>query len=538
MAVGDLNADGRPDLAVSNFKGNSVTIFIGDGDGTFLESVLISGGKPFGIQIGDFNGDGHQDVAAADQRSDDVSVFLGHGDGTFAGRLSVPAGNGPGALAIGDLDRDGRLDLLVGNDLSQTVLIRTGNGDGSFGAGARQLDSFDAQGAGLADFNRDGKPDLVVPYAQFGPFVPSGDLSVLFGNGDGTFGSELHLGGNIGRGQVVTDDFNGDGKTDLAVGNRQRGNISVFLGRGDGTFGAEMLFPVGSDPAQIASGDLNGDGVPDIVVVNQAQSYPAIAGDLSVLIGRGDGTFAPENRLPAGSGPVSVTLADYNGDGHADMAVVNEDDFGSTIPGYVLIFLGKGDGTFSPGPRLDAGADPFLAVARDLNGDGRVDLAVDKRGNLLYCLDFCEGDLSLFFGNGDGTFRTQVRLSAGGSPLVLVAADVDRDGKVDLLTANSSFDVSVLFSHGDGTFADPARFGIMGFSRGLAAADFDGDGLVDLAGIGFSALTVLSQRAFTEPNSPPHASITSAIVPSLSASSRSSRCWKTSAQLISPASHG
>jgi hypothetical protein len=494
IAVGDFNADGRPDLAVSRFFGSSVTIFIGNGDGTFQESSLTSGRNPFGIEVGDFNGDGLQDVATADQKSDDVSIFMGRGDGTFAGRISVPAGDGPNVLAFGDLDKDGRVDLLVGNNISKTVVIRFGNGDGSFGARARQLDSFDALGPGLADFDLDGKTDLVVSYGDFLPFPSSGGMSVLLGNGDGTFGSELHLGANMSRGEAVTCDLNGDGKPDFAVGNLYRGNISVFLGRGDGTFGAEIFIPAGNDPARIACGDLNGDGVPDLVVLNMNASDHTWLGDVSVLIGRGDGTFAPQTRMKAGGVPVGVTLGDYNGDGRIDMAVVNMSNSGTTIDGYVLIFLGNGDGTFSPGPRLDVGGFPSRALARDFNGDGHLDLVVNNLSNNVYCVDFCDGDLSLLLGNGDGTFQPQVRLSTGESPGGIVAADIDGDGKPDLASANTSFDVSVLFNHGDGTFAAPARFGIMGYPQGLAAADFDGDGLIDLAGIGFSALTILPQR--------------------------------------------
>jgi len=498
MAVGDLNGDGRADLAVSRDSANSITIFLGHGDGTFEESSLVSGSMPTGIAIGDFNVDGDQDVAVADFDSDDVSLFPGHGDGTFAGRVSIPAGNGPGLLMFSDFNRDGRLDLVVGNGQSRTVLIRLGNGDGSFGAPAMRLDRSDAAGATLADFNKDGKPDLVVSFAQFSIVPPPGSLSVLLGSGDGTFGPESHLGGNVGRGPAVTDDFDGDGNLDFAVLNWQRGSISVFLGRGDGTFGTEMIVPVGSNPAQVASGDLDGDGVPDLVVVNQGQSFPRIAPDVSILMGRGDGTFAAGVHLLAGPAPGSVTLGDYNGDGRIDLAVVNEENLTDSIPGYVLIFLGNGDGTYSPGPRLDAGLGALQAVARDFNRDGRLDLVVSNRGVLgSACPDFCHGDLSLFLGKGDGSFQPQVHFSPGARG-TLLALDVDSDGYDDLLTIYDSWDIAILLGHGDGTFASPARFGIAGFLRGLAAADLNGDGMIDLAATGPGGLTVLLQAPLVD----------------------------------------
>jgi hypothetical protein len=493
LAVGDFNSDGRPDVAVTH--GNSISVYIGHGDGTFQESFKTAGRSVLAIAIGDFNGDGHEDVATANLRSDDVSTFLGYGDGAFGDAQSIPAGNSPVALAFGDVDLDGRSDLLVANGDSETVLIRLGNGDGSFGTLARQLDHFEPQGVGVADFDRDGRLDLVVPYGPYSPPPAPGNLSLLLGNGDGSFGPEQPLGDNIARGSVVTGDFNADGMPDFAATNRERGSISVFLGRGDGTFGPETLFPVGYDPSQLTAGDINGDGMPDIVVVNRTDYYPAVTGDLSLLIGRGDGTFAAEIRMAAGSSPASATIADYDGDGHADLVVVNEgifDILGSGV-GFVVLFQGHGDGSFTPGPRLDAGLAPYQSIVSDFDGDGHPDLAVNNRGTNGYC-DFCGGDLSLFFGNGAGTFGPQVHQSAGGSPLLLTAADIDHDGKVDLVTANSSFDISVMLSQGDRTFADPARFGVMGYPVALTVADFDGDGLIDLAGIGFEALTVLPHQ--------------------------------------------
>src|SRR5262249_31375470 len=162
---------------------------------------------------------------------------LGRGDGTFAPRLAIPAGNGPGALALADLDHDRALDLVIANGASETVLTRLGNGDGTFGAGARDLDSFNVMGLGVAEFDRDGNLDLVVPYGRnFPPLPSSGDLSVLAGHGDGTFGSEAHLPGTIARGPAITGDFDADGHPDFAVTNPANGSVSVFLGRGDGTF--------------------------------------------------------------------------------------------------------------------------------------------------------------------------------------------------------------------------------------------------------------------------------------------------------------
>jgi hypothetical protein len=494
MVVGDFNADGRLDLAVGHPNGGSVSILMGQGDGSFHESFFSFGRGLRAITVGDFNGDGLQDLATANHKSDDVSIFLGHGDGTFDGGFSVPAQKGADLLAFADLNLDHHADLVIGSGEAATILVRPGHADGSFGVEARILDNFSVQGVGIADFDRDGNLDLVVPYNDGNPDQPPpGDLSVLPGNGDGSFGLEQHPGGKVGRGGVVVGDFNTDGKPDFAVTNRRLGTVSVFLGRGDGTFGGETRFSVGYDPSRVASGDINGDGAPDLVVVNRAQYYPPVNGDVSLLMGRGDGTFAPQSRMTVGSSPASATIADYDGDGHADLVVVNEGNFDDSAPGFLLLFQGHGDGTFTPGPRLDAGLGAFQAIVRDLDGDGHLDVAVNNRGTFSGC-DYCRGDVSLFFGIGAGAFEAQAHLSAGGSPMLIDAADVDGDGLVDLVAANSSFDVSVLFNHGDRTFAEPIRFGMWGLPEGLAVADFDNDGLVDIAGIGFSALTMLLQQ--------------------------------------------
>ncbi|MDQ2711294.1 MAG: FG-GAP-like repeat-containing protein [Acidobacteriota bacterium] len=273
IAVGDLNGDGIPDLAVTNanFCGaaGAVSVLLGNGDGTFqAQQKYAVGESPIAIVIGDLNGDGVPDLAVADGsfnggRSDDtVSILLGNGDGTFRPLQSLPVGGAPSSIAVGDLNNDGKPDLAVSYSSGVSVLL--GNGNGTF----EPWQSFPVVGGAysvaVGDFNGDGKPDLAVSN-------PSASIvSVLLGNGDGTFPQKAAYGVDSFGGFIVVNDFNADGIPDLAVANSNfDGNtISVLLGKGDGTFQSEVTYPAGQGPMFLAAGDLDGDGLPDLVSAN------------------------------------------------------------------------------------------------------------------------------------------------------------------------------------------------------------------------------------------------------------------------------
>ena len=329
--------------------------------------------------------------------------------------LSAPsafgAGTNPDSAAVGDFNGDGKMDLAVANEGSDNVSILLGNGDGTFQAAVNYGAGTDPDSVAVGDFRGDGKLDLVVANYY------SNNVSVLLGNGDGTFQAAVNYGVSAPT-SVAVGDFNGDGKLDLAVAN-VFSEVSVLLGNGDGTFQAAVNYGAGAEPAWVAVGDFNGDGKLDLAVANVDSN------NVSILLGNGDGTFKAAVNYGVGTEPVSVAVGDFNGDGKLDLAVAN---YGSNVS----VLLGNGDSTFQAAVNYGAGAEPACVAVGDFNGDGKLDLAV---------ANVATGNVSVLLGNGDGTFQAAVNYGAGIGESVAVG-DFNGDGRLDL--ASPSADVLVL----------------------------------------------------------------------------------------------
>jgi hypothetical protein len=276
----------------------------------------------------------------------------------FTAATNFGAGVRPRFVAVGDFNGDGRQDLAVANQLSANVSILLGNGNGTFGTATNFGAGSAPSSVAVGDFNGDGRQDLAV--ANQG----SATVSILLGNGDGTFGTATNFGVGFIPFSVAVGDFNGDGSQDLVVANQGSANVSILLGNGNGTFGAATNFGVGSAPSSVAVGDFNGDGRQDLAVANQGSAT------VSILLGSGNGTFGAATNFGVGFAPLSVAVGDFNGDGRQDLAVVNQ---GSAT---VSVLLGNGNGTFGAATNFAAATGPLSVAVGDFNGDGKQDLAV------------------------------------------------------------------------------------------------------------------------------------------------------------------
>jgi len=357
-----------------------------------------------------------------------VGILIGgvvQADPLFNPQMPYSVGSEPGWVAVGDLDGDEDLDLVVANEGSDNVSVLLGNGTGSFAAAVDYVAGTEPTCVAVGLFDAGDAPDLAVANET------TNDVSILLGNGDGTFKAAVNYSTGSSPTSVVVGDVNEDGDLDLVVSNWGDSDVSVLAGNGDGTFQAADDYGVGmyTYPSEVAIGYLDGDSHLDLATSNQFSS------DLSVLLGNGDGSFQTAEicDLEDNTYASAVAIGHLNPDGYADLVVSNE--FGHDVS----VLLGNGDGTFQAAEDYPAGTAPFSVGIEDLDLDGNADLAVADWTNT--------GVVWVLLGNGDGTFQTAESYATQTKASSVAIGDLDNDYVQDLAVANyGSGTVSVLLN--------------------------------------------------------------------------------------------
>lgn len=470
---GDFNQDGSPDLVTAN-RNNSLSVLLGSPSGTFSDPkdfTLAIGSTPQSVQVADLNQDGKLDLVTANSSSNNISSLLGNGQGDFSTPIDLPLVGAKGviALLVANLNQDTKLDLLTVNqstsDLSVLLNNCTVSCTGSF-TNAINLsisDPAQPQSLLLADFNRDGLVDLLT--ANSG----NGNLSLLRGTQGGTFGSSNNFTTTgIQPFSVTSGDFNRDGNVDVATVDIATSKLYLLMGDGKGALGVPTAINLTStQPAAIVSADFNRDGFLDLATANAGSS------DISLLVGLGNGQFlAPTDiSLNGGAGPFSLAVGDFNRDGFPDLATAN------LASNNVSILTGSIVGFSSTVTNFGVASNAPKAIAvGDVNRDGNLDLTVANSGS---------NNLSVLFGDGKAGFNLikTVLLNGASKPSSILISDINLDGSLDLVVANSgSNNISLIFGDGNGNFAFNANLSL-GTGKNpssMAATDINQDGLIDL----------------------------------------------------------
>ena len=522
MASGDFDSDSVPDLVTANWADHSVTVLLGNGDGTF-EHPGSFGNHPSGAgapTLGDLDGDGLLDIISAGYYG--MEVALGEGDGTFAAPTVLDAGEHEGPPCLGDLNGDAALDVVVLNGWGGdglTVLL--GNGDGSFGPSAH-VDTPDlSYAAKLGDLDGNGVLDIVAAGGEA--------IWAFLGVGDGTFGPPTTATDGWLLSHIALGDMDGDDVLDIVTYGDADDMLYVLLGIGDGTFAPRVPSVTAGRPDGIALGDVNRDGALDVVHTDNVSED---AGRVFVLIGEGDGTLAPPVSYIVGGDPYDLALGDVNGDHALDIIIENEP--------MVCVLMGDGDGAFGTPLNFRVGSEAGGACGAswlyglalgDLNNDGALDavsvtepsesyasstavLLGDGEGTFgaqrlgdglgrgphsiiaeelgaaggppdIVVVDERDGTVSVLLGSGQASFGPAAGPQlhpAGGEPRDLATGDLDGNGILDIVAVNDSEnEISVLLGTGGGAFAPFVAYHVDGEPHSVALADFDDDGALDIA---------------------------------------------------------
>jgi len=530
VIAADVNGDGYPDLVLTDTGGltandanGGLWVLLNNKDGTFGAPVQYPAGPgPYYVFVADVNGDGKLDLVASDSYTANIAILIGNGDGTFKAATLMPAGESPGALVAADFNNDGSVDLAAIDGLASTILLFIGNGDGTFQQSTSTPGGYGFGDLVFADFNNDGFIDLAAAYAGSndaimflnngkGGFTPSAsyllggnplaldfseptaagfflfstDINTLQtvvtpGNANGTlFAPPLWPTMGLGATALATGDINGDGLSDAVITDRVDYIASVLMNAGNYNFKAPVSYSLVTSadatpsPSAAALVALRPGAKPDLLVADKGPLDGVSAGGVLRLLNNGNGTFGTVASFPAGTNPSGMIVTDLNGDGNPDVAVSNL----GPSPGAVSVLLGDGQGNFgAPTPYLSGQSGVAIASA-DVNGDGKPDLIAGIAN--ASSQNNASGSITVLLNAGNGTFNALTPVTAPNSLAAIVAGDFNGDGKVDLALIGGAA-IQILLGNGDGTFKTGVSLSTESGANQAVTADMNGDGNLDL----------------------------------------------------------
>lgn len=493
MEVADMTGDGLVDVVITSARSDEITLLVADGAGSFLrERRFDIGTRPNRVTIADVLGDENLDVVTTTDRGNNAVVLVGDGVGGLAPPLFFPAGGErKEGVAVADVSGDGLPDIVTTNPSTNDVSVLLADGAGGFskpaeppppGGGGEPVDPMEPAplerfvvgdnpvDVEVMDVTGDGRPDIVVVNQG------SDDVSVLTGDGVGSFTTEIRIPVGDGPNTVTVADLTGDGRLDIVTTNFSSDDVSLVVGTAVGLgFVPEQRLMVGVGPTDLEVADVDADGRADLIVTNQKFVNTSVtdgtSNDVSVLIADDAGGFAAQRRFFAINKPTQVAAADVTGDGVLDVLTANDNG------PFLAVTAGDGSGGFVDQQRFD-GRAPVAAAVADMTGDGLLDIVA---------IEFEADIVKVFDGDGSRGFAPPRRFQTGlNNTELLAVGDVSGDGQLDIVTGNlfsGGFPaglVSVLVADGEGGFAEAQRVAQTGGTSTLLVADLTGDDIADI----------------------------------------------------------